>query len=529
MTKTQRLTLVATGFGLFMIFLDALIVNVALPSIQTDFKVGESGLQWVVTAYSLGMAVAIMSAATLADLQGRRKLYLAGIALFTACSVACGMAGSLNFLNVSRAIQGVAAATVNVTSLALVSAAFPDRKQKAWAIGIWTAIASTAMAIGPTLGGILVQRSGWRIIFLVNAPVGLVVLALTWRFVAESRDERPRRFDVPGQVLFIAAVGAFAYAVIEGPRAGWLSPLILGLFAVSAAALTAFVYWERRSADPMMDLTLFRDRTYSLAILTIFAVLFAIYGMLLVTTQYLQNVRGYSPTEAGLLLLPYSVTASLVSLRAGRLMGKVGSRRLILAGLAFLIGGFTVMIAGTGASTPILVIGLILASLGCALCLTPITSLAMSAVPPERAGMASGIMSAQRALGSTVGFAVLGSILAAWLGVTLERHLAPVLTDAAETREVAASIIADANPRAHPAEIAPGRPIQHIDRVTREAIVQVADRDFIEGIRLALATAVMFLVLVLAAGFAWFPRGKGAMADAAHEAAALESSEAGTA
>src|SRR5438067_7362057 len=209
MSRVQRFTLAATGFGLFMIFLDALIVNVALPSIQQDFRVGESGLQWVVTAYSLGMAVAIMSAGTLADMFGRRRLYLAGIALFTVSSVACGMAGSLDVLNAARSVQGVAAATVNVTSLALVSAAFPDPKQKAWAIGIWTAIAATALAVGPTLGGILVARSGWRAIFVVNVPVGLAVIALAWRFVAESRDERPRRFDLPGQFLFVAAVGAF--------------------------------------------------------------------------------------------------------------------------------------------------------------------------------------------------------------------------------------------------------------------------------------------------------------------------------
>src|SRR6185295_9798961 len=162
MTRTQKMTLAATGLGLFMIYLDALIVNVALPSIQTDFRVGESGLQWVVTAYSLGMAVAIMSAGTLADMFGRRKVYLAGIALFTASSVACGLARSIDVLNAARAVQGVAAATVNVTSLALVSAAFPDPKQKAWAIGIWTAIAATALAIGPTLGGLLVDRTGWR-------------------------------------------------------------------------------------------------------------------------------------------------------------------------------------------------------------------------------------------------------------------------------------------------------------------------------------------------------------------------------
>ncbi len=524
MTRTQRFTLAATGLGLFMIFLDALIVNVALPSIQEDFKVGESGLQWVVTAYSLGMAVAIMSAATLADMFGRRKLYLIGIALFTAASVACGMAQSIDVLNVARAVQGVAAATVNVTSLALVSAAFPDPKQKAWAIGIWTAIASTALAIGPTLGGILVQRSGWRIIFNVNAPVGLAVLVLTWFFVQESRDTRPRTFDVPGQILFVAAVGALAYAVIEGPRSGWLSAEILGLFVLAASAFAAFVVVERRSPDPMMDLTLFRDRTYSLAIVTIFAVLFAVYGMLLLITQLFQNVRGFTPMQAGLLLLPYSITCTLVALRVGRLMSVVGSRRLILLGLTSQIAAFLVMIAGM-AHTPLVVVGLVLSAMGSGLCLTPITSLAMTAVPAERAGMASGIMSAQRALGSTVGFAVLGSVLAAFLTVTLSEHLAKALPDPTERNEVAETIIGNANPRAYAAEIGPGRPIQHIDPATQHAILAAADLDFVEGIRISLGAAIFVLAMILAAGYAWFPRGTAGLADAKREAGAIEAEE----
>ena len=529
MTRTQRFTLAATGLGLFMIFLDALIVNVALPSIQSDFHVGESGLQWVVTAYSLGMAVAIMSAATLADLHGRKRLYLAGIALFTASSIACGLARSLDLLNASRAVQGVAAATVNVTSLALVSAAFGDPKLKAWAIGIWTAIASTAMAIGPTLGGLIVQRSGWRVIFLVNVPVGIAVLLLTAKFVDESRDTRPRRLDLPGQLLFVVTVGAFAYAVIEGPRSGWRSTEIVTLFAVSIAALVAFILVERSSPDPMMDLTLFRDRTYSLAILTIFTVLFAVYGMLLVITQYLQNVRGFSPTAAGLLLLPYSATCTLVSIRAGKLTGVLGSRRLILAGLVSQIVGFSTLIAGMGHNTTIVVVGMVFSSLGSALCLTPITSLAMTAVPPERAGMASGIMSAQRALGSTVGFAVLGSVLAASLTATLSAHLAQALPNPAERREVAETIIGNANPRAYAAEIGPGRPIVHMDPATEAAILAAADRDFVEGIRWALGCAVVLLAVVLGAGWAGFPRGHGGLADAKREAGRLETEESASA
>src|SRR5262245_12614542 len=250
MSRTQRLTLAATSLGLFMIYLDALIVNVALPAIQSDFKVGEAGLQWVVTAYSLGMAISVMSAGTAADIYGRRKLYLGGIALFTAASAACGMAFSLEVLNLARAVQGVAAAMANVTSLALLSAAFPDQKSKAWAIGIWTALASTAMAIGPTLGGFMVQETGWRSIFMVNVPVGLAVLALTWRFVAESRDERPRTFDIPGQLLFMTAVGAFVFAVIEGPQAGWLSGAILALFVVAGGGAGGIYLLGRQARGP---------------------------------------------------------------------------------------------------------------------------------------------------------------------------------------------------------------------------------------------------------------------------------------
>src|SRR6516164_330986 len=525
MNKTQRFTLAATSLGLFMIYLDALIVNVALPAIQSDFKVGEAGLQWVVTAYSLGMTIAIMSSATAADIYGRRKLYLSGIALFTAASAACGMASSVEALNFARAVQGVAAATVNVTSLALVSAGFPDPKLKSWAIGIWTAIASTAIAIGPTLGGFMVQGTGWRSIFMVNVPVGLVALALTWRFVAESRDERPRTFDIPGQLLFMTAVGAFAFAVIEGPRAGWLSGQILTLFVVAAAALAAFIFCERRSADPMMDLKLFRDRTYSLAIITIFAAMFAVYGMLLVITQYMQNVRGLSPTDAGLLLLPYSMSLMIVSLKVGKLVGVVGSRRLILLGLTSQIVAFGLLIAGLHGSTVVVSAGLVFVGAGAGLCLTPITSLAMTAVPPERAGMASGIMSAQRALGSTVGFAVLGSVLAASLTTTLSAHLAQALPNPAERREVADTIIGNANPRAYAAEIGPGRPIVHLDSATQAAILAAADRDFVEGIRWSLGCAVVLLAAVFAAGWAGFPRGHGGLADATRESGRLEAEE----
>jgi len=520
MTATQRWTLVAMSLGLGIIFLDALIVNVGLPDIQASFGVGESGLQWVVTAYSLGMAVAIMSSATLADVYGRRRLFLIGIVLFAASSAACGFAPNLAVLNAARGVQGIAAATITVTSLALVSAAFPEAKQKARAIGLWNAIASCATAIGPTIGGFMIEHLGWRSIFLVNLPIALVVIVMTVRFVVESRDDRPRRLDLPGQVLFVVAVGAFAYAMIEAPRVGWLSATIVALFVLSAASLAAFVRVERKSADPMMDVSLFRHRTYTLAIVTIFAQFLAIYGMLLVVTQYFQNVRGYPPQDTGLLLLPFSTMIITVSLLVGRAIARVGTRVPILLGLAITIVGLATLAAGLTVSTLVVGIGLALAAAGAAMCLTPVTSVAMSSVDPERAGMAAGIMSAQRAIGSSVGFAVLGSVLAAWLGATLDPHLTTAIPDPVERREVAADIVRNANPRAFHAEIGPGRPIQHPSPATKAAILAAADADFITGIRLALDVAIALLFVVLVAGVIGIPRAPPAVLDAPLDAPA---------
>ncbi|HRI16639.1 MAG TPA: DHA2 family efflux MFS transporter permease subunit [Verrucomicrobiota bacterium] len=525
MNRTQRTTLVATGLGLFMIYLDALIVNVALPSIQGGFGVGEAGLQWVAAAYSLGMAVFIMTAATLADLQGRRRWYVIGIMAFTLASIACGIAPSLLVLNIARGVQGVAAATTTVTSLALVSAAFPDAKQKSRAIGIWTAIASVGTAIGPTLGGVLVDQFGWRSIFLVNVPVGILVVFLSLRYLTESRHDRPRRPDLLGQALFALTVGSLAYAVIGAPNEGWGSPLTLALFALTAIGGFVFVRVEQRSADPMMDLSLFRLGVYALSIGTIFVVFFSVYGMLLLTTQYLQNVRHYSAMQTGLMILPFSVALMVLSPFVGRLVGRFGVRWPILVGLAALILGLLAIIASGHGSVGFVLLGLGLAGVGGALCLTPITTLAMTSVPPERAGMASGIMSAQRAIGSTVGYAVLGSVLAARLSATLDRDLTPLLPVAAERQAVAAAIISSANPHAQAAEIAPRKPITHPDPALEEAITAVADRDFVEGIHVALWGAVGLQLVALLVGWRWFPRGDAALGEAQREEAKLASSE----
>lgn len=500
MNRTQLLTLIATGLGLFMIFLDALIVNVALPDIQRSFAVGEDGLQWVVASYSLGMAVFIMSAATLADLDGRRRWYLIGVSLFTLGSIACGLAPSIAVLTTARGAQGLGAAAVSVTSLALVSAAFPEAKEKARAIGIWTAIASIGTTTGPTLGGLLVDQWGWRSIFYVNLLMGALVLFLTLCYVEESCNERARRFDLSGQLLFIVAVGALVYAVIEGPQIGWTSVQTIVMLWTAAVGCALFVWLERRSSNPMMDLTLFRDTSYALAIATICTVFFAVYGMLLLTTQFLQNVRGYTPSVTGLMILPFSAAVAIVSPLVGHLVGRIGARVPILAGLCMLMLGLLMLIFSEHRSSALVLVGLGLCGSGVALCLTPITTVAMTAVPAERAGMASGIMSAQRAIGSTIGFAVLGSVLAAWLSATLEPHLERAVPDPVQRHVLAEIIIDSANPRAHVGGIVPRRHIEHRDPVA------IAEEDFIEGIRVALLVATATLAVVFLAGWRWFPR-----------------------
>jgi EmrB/QacA subfamily drug resistance transporter len=523
-SSRQKLTLLATSVGLFMIYLDATIVNVALPDIQHDFNSGEQGLQWVVAAYSLTMGMFIMSAATLSDQKGRRKAFIAGMVLFAAASALCGAAPSLGVLNVGRGLQGVGAATVNVASLALVSAAFPDAGAKAKAIGIWTGIASVGLAIGPTLGGVLTENIGWRSIFFVNVIIGAIGVVLVLAFVDESRDPTPRSLDPPGQLLFIAAIGTLTYALIEGPHSGWLSPLILGLLITAAVLVVVFVVVELRSPDPMMDVRVFGDRVYTTAILTLFVVLFSVYGLLLVLTQYFQNVREYSPERTGVVLLAYTLPMIVLSPLAGSMAARDGGRRPTLAGVTSLVLGLLVIIVGIGRPLWIIVIGLLLIAVATGLSLSPTTNVAMSSIPPDRAGMASGIMSAQRALGSTAGFAIMGSVLAAVVGGVLPGKFEPYLAEPTRTVAVDA-VVDDANPRAVVTLIGPGRPLP--DAVAaRQELVDAADEAFSDGIRIALTVGLVLSVLVLIAGAVVFPKGRAEEHDDVTEAHALASSEA---
>jgi EmrB/QacA subfamily drug resistance transporter len=522
-SRRQRLTLLATSVGLFMIYLDATIVNVALPDIQKEFNAGEQGLQWVVAAYSLTMGMFIMSAATLSDQRGRRRAFLIGTVIFAAASALCGAAPSLFVLNLGRGLQGVGAATVNVASLALVSAAFPDPKRKARAIGIWTGIASIGLAIGPTVGGVLTESIGWRSIFFVNVIFGVVGIVLVRAFVDESRDPTPRSIDPLGQLLFIVAIGALTYGLIEGPHTGWRSPLILGLLVGAGALIVVFVVSELRSPDPMMDVRVFRDRVYSVAIATLFTMLFCTYGLLLVITQYFQNIRGFSPERAGVVMLAYTGPMIVLSPVSGVLAAKLGGRTPTLAGVAFMVAGLGVVAVGVGNPLVIVVFGLLLVSAATGLSLSPTTNVAMASVPHDRAGMASGIMSAQRALGSTAGFAIMGSILAAVVSATLPGRFAPYLPE--PTRQQAVErVVADANPRAVVSIIGPNRPLPNTV-AARDELVDAADDAFVTGIRAALVVGGVLSVIVLVAGAVVFPKGPEEETSEVSESLALTTAE----
>ena len=498
-------TLVATGLGLFMIFLDATIVNVALPGIQRQFDTGESGIQWVVASYSLTMAMFMMTAATFGDLRGRRRAYVVGLIVFCIASAACTVAPTLPFLVVARGVQGVGAAVVNVASLALVGAAYPDPKAKAKAIGMWTGIAAIGLAIGPTVGGVLTEQIGWRSIFVFNPVIGVVAIVLTYVSVGESRDPSDRSFDVTGQLLFIIGIGALTFALVQAPQSGWTSTPIVVSAAVAIVVLVSFVWFELRARAPMMDVRVFADRVYTAAIYTVFASLFCVYGTLFVITQYFQNVRDYSPERAGMLMLSFTLPAVVLAPIVGRIVAARGGRGPSLVGLTCAVLGTAILATGDASHLPVTLAGLTLVGATGGIAVASATSIAMSGIAPERSGMASGILSSQRALGSTAGFAIMGTVLAVTVAGVLPERLESSIPSSADRTAVVDQVVADANPNAVTALIGPGKPLP--DKVREDDDVLAAtDAAFVSGIRVAMAVGCGVALSALVLGWFLFPR-----------------------
>ena len=400
--------------SVFVAGLDATVVNVALPSVQQALHASVSGLQWAIDAYTLVIACLLMFSGSLADKFGRRRVFQAGLGLFSLGSLLCSLSPSLGFLVTFRAMQAVGGSMLNPVAMSIIATTFTGKAERARAVGVWGAVAGLSMASGPVLGGLLVSGLGWRSIFWVNVPIGALAIVLTQKFVPESKAAHGKRFDPFGQLFVVTFLGPLTGAVIEGPRHGWGSPLIIALFAVAAASLAGLLAVERRRLEPLVELRFFRSPAFSGAAVICLVALMTLGGFLFLNTLYLQDVRGYSPLHAGLLTIPMAASMAMFSTVSGRLVAARGPRpALTLAGLLLAAGTGLMVAADGGTGAWYLVIAYIVYGAGAGLVNTPVTSTALSGLPRDQAGVAGAIASTCRQTGAAIGVAVSGAIVAA--------------------------------------------------------------------------------------------------------------------
>jgi len=405
-------TLLVVCLSIFMLLLDVTIVNVALPDIQKELGSSFEDLQWVVDAYALALAALLLASGSLADLFGRRRIFVAGLVLFVAASLLCGLAGSPTMLNAARGLQGIGGAMMFATSLALIAQEFAPH-ERGTAFGIWGATTGFAVAVGPLVGGALTEGLGWEWIFFVNVPVGLVTAALTLARVPESGERDPgTRIDWGGLVTFSAALFCLVLALIRGNDDGWDSTKIIGLLVASVVLLALFVAIELSRPDPMLDLRLFGVSTFTGAQIVAFSIHASMFSMFLYIVLYMQNVLGYSPLETGVRFLPISVLSFVAAPIAGKLAERYPIRAFLGGGLG-LVGVGLVLMSGIDPSDDwtTLLAGFILAGVGIGFINPPLATAAIGVVEPRRSGAASGINSTFRQVGTAVGIAGLGAIL----------------------------------------------------------------------------------------------------------------------
>jgi EmrB/QacA subfamily drug resistance transporter len=403
-------TLIAVCTAVFMLLLDITVVNVALPDIQRSLHSNFSDLQWVVDAYSLTLAAFLLTAGVLGDIYGRREVFAVGLVVFSLASLLCGLSTTPLMLNLARAVQGVGGAIMFATSLALIASAFVGR-DRGTAFGLYGAVIGGAVAIGPLIGGAITSGIGWRWIFFVNVPIGVVAVIITIAKIAESKDTSERSIDWIGFVTFSASLFALVFALVRGNDLGWSSATIVGLLAGSAALMVAFFFNELHTADPMLDLGLFKIPAFVGLSVVAFALASSIFAMFLYLTLYIQDDLGYGPFAAGIRFLPQTLVIFFWSFFAGRLTVRVKSRYLLGVGMLIVTGALLAM--GTTHPTSgwtVLLPGFILAGFGAGTVNPVLASGAVSVVQPQRSGMASGANNTFRQVGIATGIAVLGAV-----------------------------------------------------------------------------------------------------------------------
>ena len=411
MTERKSWTLIAVSVATFMLLLDITVVNVALPSICRELGASFTDLQWVVDAYTLTLAALVLTAGSLADRLGRRRLFGAGLAIFSAASLLCALAPDPRFLNLARAVQGVGGAVMFAVSLALIAQEFKAGRERGMAMGAYGATIGIAVAIGPLIGGALTDGLGWRSIFYLNVPIGLAAIAITYLRLRESRDPNATRVDWLGVASFSAALFCLVLALVRGNHEGWGSALIVSLFAGATVLLVAFIVIERRVAEPMLPLGLFGRRAFTGVQLAAFAISGSMFALFLYLTLYLQNYLGYSPLQAGIRYLPITVASFIAAPIAGVLLSRVQARVLLCVGLAG-VGLGLLLMADIHASShwTTLLAGFLIAGAGIGLVNPVIADVAVRVVPKERSGMAAGVNDTFRQVGVSVGIAVWGAI-----------------------------------------------------------------------------------------------------------------------
>jgi EmrB/QacA subfamily drug resistance transporter len=483
-------TLGVVSVATFMLLLDITVVNTALPAIQRDLGGSFTDLQWVVDAYALSLAALVLTAGSLADRLGRRRVFATGLAIFSAASLMCGLAPDPTFLNIARAVQGIGGAIMFAVSLALVAQEFPAGRERGMAMGIYGATIGIAVAIGPLVGGLLTDGLGWESVFLLNVPIGIAAVAITFWKVAESRDPNATRVDWAGLVTFSSALFLLVLALVRGNDEGWGSTLIVSLIASAAVLLTAFVVIERRVAQPMLPLELFRRRAFTGVQLAAFAVSGSMFALFLYLTLYLQNFLGYSAVDAGLRYLPITVASFIVAPLAGMALARIHARYLMAGGLALTGVGLALM-AGLHMDSgwTALLAGFVLSGVGVGLLNPVIADVALSVVPKERSGMAAGINDTFRQVGIAVGIAAWGAI---FLGV-----------GSSKTQEVAGGAVSGGQARGLVEAASSGQLGQALNGVPHgaQAVVRnAAEQGFLHGLNeiLILGAGLSFVGSLLA-------------------------------
>jgi len=397
--------------SLLVVSMDSMAINVALPSIRRDFGSSVSGLQWTIDAYTMVLASFLILSGSTADRIGRRSTFQLGLAIFTLGSLLCSVAPGVGWLIAFRILQALGGSMLNPVAMSIITATFTVPKERARAVGVWSAVVGVSMAIGPLVGGALTDTVGWRGIFWINLPIGAAAIVLTAVFVPESRSGRRRRLDPFAQVLIVGMLAGLVSALIEGPQLGWTNPVTIGLFALFATSTASFVVWERRRAEPLIDLRFFHSIPFSAAVVTALAGYASNGAFLFLMTLYLQEVRHLSAFDAGLHTLPMAIAQVVCSNISGRLVGTRGTRLpLMLSSSA--LGLAALILTGLSPATPILLVLIVFLvyGIGQGLLNAPITTTAVSGMPPSQSGSAAGITSTARQVGTSLGVALAGTL-----------------------------------------------------------------------------------------------------------------------